>query len=55
MFALGFVPGYVISLIFRIFGVLRIPHQVEVAGLDPVKVPGMAYPEGIPVSPASQH
>ncbi len=54
MFALGFVPGYVISLLFRIFGVLRVPHHVEVAGLDPVKVPGMAYPEGIPVSPASQ-
>ena len=55
MFALGFVPGYVLSLIFRIMGILRIPHQVEIAGLDPVKVPAMAYPEGIPVSPPSQH
>ena len=42
MFALGFVPGYVLSLIFRIMGILRIPHQVESAGLDPVKVPAMA-------------
>lgn len=55
MFSLGFFPGYILSLILRIFGVLRVPHHAEIAGLDPVKVPAMAYPEGIPVSPASQH
>lgn len=52
MFALGFVPGYVLSLIFRLMGILRVPHNAEIAGLDPSKVPVVAYPEGIPVSPS---
>lgn len=54
MFACGFIPGYIISLIMKWMGILRVPHHVELAGLDPVKVPATAYPEGIPVSPASQ-
>jgi len=47
MFLLGFVPGYVISLVFRIFGLLRVDDASQIAGLDPVKVPLVAYPEGM--------
>jgi len=43
----GFVPGYVISLIFKSMGKLRVPEAAEVAGLDITKVPAQAYPEGI--------
>ncbi len=50
MFALGFVPGYVCSLILRIFGLLRVGHAAELVGLDQVKVPSQAYPEGVPTS-----
>jgi len=56
MFALGFVPGYVCSLILRIFRVLRVGRAAEIVGLDQVKVPSSAYPEGIPAStPYSNH
>lgn len=56
MFLLGFVPGYVVSLILRIFGILRINKSTEMAGLDPTKVPSTAYPEGIPISaPSAAH
>ena len=37
-----FVPG---------FGMLRVPEAAEIAGLDTVKVPAQAYPEGIMASP----
>ena len=50
MFGLGFIPGYVLSLILRIFGVLRVGEAAEIAGLDSTKVPSSAYPEGIPAS-----
>ena len=50
MFALGFVPGYVCSLILRIFGILRVGRAAEELGLDAAKVPSTAYPEGIPAS-----
>ena len=51
---LGFVPGYVISLILKMAGMLRIGEAAELAGLDPTKVPAQAYPEGItPSEPAS--
>ena len=46
-FLLGFVPGYVVSWILKKFDMLRIPENVEIAGLDVVKIPAMAYPEGI--------
>ncbi len=46
MFALGFVPGYVLSLILRIFRLLRVPEHAELDGLDITKVPAEAYPEG---------
>jgi ammonia channel protein AmtB len=53
-FLLGFVPGYVVSLILKGLGMLRTPEAAELAGLDPVKVPAQGYPEGIPASaPAS--
>ena len=53
-FLLGFVPGYVTSLILKSLGMLRTPEAAELAGLDPVKVPAQGYPEGIPASePAS--
>jgi ammonia channel protein AmtB len=31
---LGFIPGYVLSAILKSFGVLRVPREVELAGLD---------------------
>ena len=51
MFALGFVPGYVVSLILRMFGLLRVGRTAELVGLDRTKVPSSAYPEGIAPSP----
>ena len=52
MALVGFVPGYVVSLIFKATGTLRVGEAAERAGLDPTKVPGSAYPEGIPASAA---
>ncbi|MEL6523670.1 MAG: ammonium transporter [Pseudomonadota bacterium] len=51
MFLLGFVPGYVLSLILKIVGLLRCTEEAEIAGLDLTKVPAKAYPEGISASP----
>jgi Amt family ammonium transporter len=31
---LGFIPGYILASILRIFGLLRVPREVELAGLD---------------------
>lgn len=50
MAALGFVPGYVVSLLLRMFGVLRVGRTAELVGLDQTKVPSSAYPEGVPPS-----
>ena len=50
MAALGFVPGYVLSLILRICGLLRVGRAAELVGLDQTKVPSSAYPEGMPPS-----
>lgn len=44
--ALGFIPGYAVSLALKKAGILRIPHEVEMAGLDLSEVPAQAYPEG---------
>ena len=49
--AIGLSTGYVSSLILKMAGMLRVPEAVERAGLDTVKVPAQAYPEGIAVSP----
>ena len=46
-FLIGFVPGYGVSWILKKMNMLRIPEQVEIDGLDMVKVPVAAYPEGI--------
>ena len=48
---IGFITGYVSSLILKMVGMLRVPESAEIAGLDTVKVPAQAYPEGIAVSP----
>ena len=47
MFLLGFVPGYVTSLILKVVGLLRVGEAAEINGLDLTKVPNVAYPEGI--------
>ncbi len=53
--AIGLITGYVGSLILRMLGMLRVPEAAEIAGLDTVKVPAQAYPEGIPASaPAAE-
>ncbi|MEM8776408.1 MAG: ammonium transporter [Pseudomonadota bacterium] len=53
--AIGLVTGFVTSLVLKMLGMLRVPEAAEIAGLDTVKVPAQAYPEGIAVSPpASQ-
>ncbi len=43
--AVGFIPGYVCSLILNVFGSLRVPDEVQLMGLDQAKVPVHAYPE----------
>ena len=48
MALLGFVPGYVLSLILAKAGILRVPPKAEIAGLDLVEVPLEAYPETVP-------
>ena len=45
MIALGFIPGYVVSLVLKGLGLLRVPKEAELLGLDKVKVPAIAYPE----------
>ena len=47
-FLLGFVPGYAVSYVLKMMGMLRIPEGAEIAGMDMVKVPAAGYPEGIP-------
>ncbi|MEM7056519.1 MAG: ammonium transporter [Pseudomonadota bacterium] len=44
---LGFIPGYAVSLVLKQVGLLRIPEHVEIKGIDIVKVPSVAYPEGM--------
>ncbi|AHC26564.1 MULTISPECIES: ammonium transporter [Mycobacteriaceae] len=47
---LGFVPTYVVSLLLKKVGLLRIPAAVEEQGLDLSEVPATPYPEGIPIT-----
>ena len=54
MFLLGFVPGYVISLILKMMGQLRVSEAAEIRGLDLTKVPAHAYPEGITATQAGE-
>jgi len=44
-FLCGFVPGYVVSFILNMFGMLRVREGAELAGMDRVKVPANGYPE----------
>ncbi len=44
----GFVPGYFLSLIMRLLGVLRVSEITELTGLDAAGgIPLFAYPEGM--------
>jgi ammonium transporter, Amt family len=57
MAALGFIPGYAVSLLLKAMGLLRAPREAELMGLDKAKVPAVAYPEllgdvRVPTSPA---
>jgi ammonium transporter, Amt family len=45
-FALGFIPGYGVSLFLKVARLLRVPDEAQVVGLDLAKVPLKAYPEG---------
>lgn len=47
MLLLGFIPGFGASYILKMFGLLRIPESVEISGMDIVKIPATAYPEGM--------
>ena len=46
MAALGFVPGYIASMILKGLGILRVPDEIQIIGLDKTKIPIQAYPEG---------
>jgi ammonia channel protein AmtB len=50
--ALGFFPGYLVSLLLNVLGLLRVPPSSEILGLDKTKVPLAAYPEGLKAYPA---
>ncbi|MDQ0420479.1 ammonia channel protein AmtB [Peteryoungia aggregata LMG 23059] len=42
---LGFIPGYALSYVLKMFGLLRVAEAAEVTGLDKAEVPARAYPE----------
>ena len=50
---LGFIPGFVASYILKVFGLLRVPDHIQLKGLDVVKVPVEAYPEGFITAPVN--
>jgi ammonia channel protein AmtB len=50
--AMGFLSGFVLSLILKVVGLLRVPPNSEILGLDKTKVPLAAYPEGLKAFPA---
>ncbi len=45
MIAVGFIPGYVVSLILKMMGILRVSDEVQLAGLDVTEVGAHGYPE----------
>lgn len=53
--AIGLGTGFVASFVLKMLGMLRVPEAAEIAGLDTVKVPAQAYPEGIPASAPASH
>lgn len=48
--ALGFIPGYALAWALKKAGILRVPPEAEVMGLDLAEVPSVPYPEGIPTT-----
>jgi ammonia channel protein AmtB len=50
MALLGFIPGYVVSLLLKLSGLLRVPPAVEQMGLDLAELPVRPYPEAIPAN-----
>lgn len=42
---LGFIPGYALSYVLKLTGLLRCSEEAERAGLDLAEVPAKAYPE----------
>ena len=45
MILCGFIPGYLVSLLLKTLGVLRVPDEVQEIGLDLAEIPSKAYPE----------
>jgi ammonia channel protein AmtB len=43
MFLLGFVPGYGLSFIMKAMGWLRVPDEVQKAGIDSAELGLKAY------------
>jgi ammonia channel protein AmtB len=43
--ALGLVPGFLLSWMLKQAGLLRVPDEIQLIGLDKIKVPIPAYPE----------
>jgi ammonia channel protein AmtB len=46
-FALGFVPGFIVSYCLKVVRLLRVPDEAQMIGLDLAEVPLKAYPEGV--------
>ena len=46
MVALGFIPGYVLAMILKSFGILRASDPIQEMGMD-VEIENTAYPEGM--------
>ncbi|MGE4482786.1 ammonium transporter [Acidocella sp.] len=49
---LGFIPGYASSWLLKKFNLLRVPPEVETAGLDIKELGVHAYPEDMPADAA---
>lgn len=45
MIALGFIPGYGVSLLLKKANILRVPEGVEDLGIDEVELLAKPYPE----------
>jgi ammonium transporter, Amt family len=44
-FAIGFVPGFIVSYCLKVVRLLRVPDEAQIIGLDLAEVPLKAYPE----------
>jgi len=55
MILLGFIPGYVASLVLKGAGLLRVGGKAEIMGLDLAELPIRPYPEAsVPATPKPQ-